>query len=761
VEPPRLTVRIRHTANAVWRRIRWILLTVLALELFYLVVGNGIIWFVLRQEVNKDVETKMEYGFAYSVWPTVIHVRDFRVSNHDSAIEWTIFLKQADVTVDLFALAQQKFHARRIRAEGVTFHSRQRLNEEQANDPRSRLLAPVPPFADPPMIPIGPPKRAVSDRLYNLWTADLDDIECGVDEVWVDAYRMFGKGRLAGAFYFKPLRMLVLEPTFAKLEGIELRIGEEPLLRDVHGTVAMRISAYDPREDNAVLARSFSADIHFGSQIPSLRALGFVLSPKAPMKIDDGSGELRIDATLERGRLKPRSTLRYETDDVRVDVDKFTVNSAAIISMRTVSGGPDGQIEVDAAIRRATVRRGKFAPAVVGGFVGLRGVDADLLAPQHPHGFAEGVATLSDLRFITDGPKSDDAVRILGGSGRAFARVDVDANGTARGNVRADAKRASFAFADATAGGDLRTEIHVDGANLKKKSARVTKSFVEAEGVEIARGGAPTSGSARVDVAELVVDEGKVKNAIADVEARLANVATLFGAPKPGAKIAFRAGAAHAKAHVEQSADGKTKGGLEATIRDAVIGVPGSNIVANVSTHFGLEDSTLDPIAIHARKGRILVSGVGVGKAGAAPADRKWWADIDLPAIDFGTPSAPTFDVRAVIRCRDGRAPLEALADAGTVPGWVGTLFPVEGLAGQGELRRDASGLLLRFGAAGGGATAKGALLDRGPGLNGEILVADGIVKAGIELKNGKPSFKLFAGEGWLRERINALAMQP
>ncbi len=198
--------------------------------------------------------------------------------------------------------------------------------------------------------------------------------------------------------------------------------------------------------------------------------------------------------------------------------------------------------------------------------------------------------------------------------------------------------------------------------------------------------------------------------------------------------------------------------GVAATMNEAVLSAPGSNIFANLSTRFVVESLAADPLAIHVRKGRVIVSGVGVARAGSAPADRSWWADVDVAALDVLAPSSLSIALRASARCRDGSAPLDALADAGEIPGWVATLFPVDGLSGSAEVRRDASGLLVRFGAAGGGAEAKGAFVDRGHGLDGRMLIEDGALRAGVELHGGHPSFQLFAGEGWLRERLSALA---
>ncbi len=429
-EPVRLSrqaVRFGDIASALWRRMRWILLTLLALELVYLVVGNAIVWFVLCQQVNKDVDTKMSYAFAYSIWPTVVHVRDFRVSNHDSAVEWTLALKEGDLTVDLFALADKKFHARRIRADGVTFHLRQRLNDLQADKPRSRMLPAVPPFADPPMVPIGPPAPRRSDANYNLWTAELEDVDCDVDEVWIDAYRMFGNGRLAGAFYFKPVRMMVLQPTRASLRGVDLRVGEETLLHDVRGTVDVRIGAYDPRTDSSELARAFSADVHVGAEVGSLRAVGSLLGLGAT-KLDDGSGQLRIDAALDRGRLAIGSAARYETDDARARFVGLDVSAAGVVSLRAVRGGSD---DGRASSRSAPARPDAASPPsaqriaprrrVSGLVVGLRGLNADLLGPHHRASGTLSTAGLNvpDLAWIEAGPGAAGAVQVIGGSGRA------------------------------------------------------------------------------------------------------------------------------------------------------------------------------------------------------------------------------------------------------------------------------------------------------------------------------------------------------
>jgi hypothetical protein len=77
--------------------------------------------------IGNDPNFSMAWRFAYSVWPTRLHVYGFRLAGQDSNIQLEYDQARADLTIDLSALRQRTFRATSVRGVGSRFRMRERL----------------------------------------------------------------------------------------------------------------------------------------------------------------------------------------------------------------------------------------------------------------------------------------------------------------------------------------------------------------------------------------------------------------------------------------------------------------------------------------------------------------------------------------------------------------------------------------------------------------------------------------------------------
>ena len=105
---------------------------------------------LFRDAVGADPEALLiDYASAYSVWPGRIHVEGLSIRGRDSNVEWILLIDRCDFRVSLADLAHTKFHAHRVRGDGLSL--RIRLRTDTATPERMAALPPVPGFPNPPL----------------------------------------------------------------------------------------------------------------------------------------------------------------------------------------------------------------------------------------------------------------------------------------------------------------------------------------------------------------------------------------------------------------------------------------------------------------------------------------------------------------------------------------------------------------------------------------------------------------------------------
>jgi hypothetical protein len=128
-----------HTYSRRPRWARWVVV-VLATLFGFSIILNGLLnlgrtrpFLASLISVNPQ-SLNVDYRRAWFFVPTLVHIRNLEVRGSDRNVEWQLEIDEARVTVDLLALLRREFHATKVRARGIGFRLRQKMNVSAATD---------------------------------------------------------------------------------------------------------------------------------------------------------------------------------------------------------------------------------------------------------------------------------------------------------------------------------------------------------------------------------------------------------------------------------------------------------------------------------------------------------------------------------------------------------------------------------------------------------------------------------------------------
>jgi len=165
-----------HPATAARRSSRalryaaWIGGAIAGLFAVYLVGINILVGtHLLRSALSADPEEMLvDYASAYSWIPGRVHVEGLKIRGSDWNIQWVLGIDKCDFNFSPLDLAHRRFHASRVRGDGLTF--RVRLRVDSATAEHLAALPPVPGFAEFPHRKVGVQPPPPTDAEYRLWS---------------------------------------------------------------------------------------------------------------------------------------------------------------------------------------------------------------------------------------------------------------------------------------------------------------------------------------------------------------------------------------------------------------------------------------------------------------------------------------------------------------------------------------------------------------------------------------------------------------
>lgn len=769
VAPSRATTRSRPLARpGLLKRLAWIGATLAALEIFYVVAGNLFLRFGLLPLVNAKPESVfMAYTSVYTLWPGVAHVRGFRMRNQNRTIQWALDVDEADLTVDLTALPGRTFHATRTRATGVAFRLRRKLDTEGAALPRARALAPIEGYEDPPLAPIGPDTPPRSDEDYDEWTVHLDDIDATAREIWIDEIKLLGPARTRGGFFLKPERVVQVGPTALDIERGEIWIGEHAVALPIEAHVDSIVGAIGLLDPLDEALREISGHARIDAHTPGIEVLRLYLGDPPKVRVEDGSGDLHVDFLLTHGRAMPRTTVALESPHLVLGAGKFATTLAYRADARVVDT-KDGPLATgDFVVHEATlIREGArgASPRITNARAHFTGLPRDLVGPYFiEQTEIDAPATIPDLGWILPPKQAGEARPVeLGGSAELHARVDVDRAMRAAGVVEASSPGVDLQTSSFGVRSRLATTARFHGADPETKSLELDPSVILADGVAVTRARRTHPGGAlRVDVTGGRLDGGVPRDLALAIAAKIPDSGWLAWTNPSGGDPSLAARAADVSAQLAIPRPASLFGGSpdEAAITGTITARASGDmrfgdalLRTKVEATATIERLDLGRGVVHLRRLDVLTRDLAIERGSSRK--QGWWGRFTVPRLDVDAKSKDTFFMHADARCEDGAPFFAVLAGEGTLPGWVGAVFPMKALTASGDVRLAGDKIDLGVFARGSSANVTARLHDVGGAMDGTVHVKTNLVSLGVGFRAGESQVKVLAGEDWLKARI-------
>ena len=319
----------------------------------------------LRKWVNgKPEELLVEYDGATAWIPGTLRLSNLRVRSRDHNVEWEFRMASARLDYSPFAILSKTFHVRRLNAQGLVFHLRER-QEKGAVSRNVKLFPEIAGYADPPMRdPTPPPPHSSSTP----WTVRLDSLVAEpAGEIWIGKWRFEGDARVTGGFSLQPGRHADIGPAAIDFRRVALKMGTDTVLAEAHGVARARIRPFDPPQVKGSQVWPYiDGEFSLHGRIDALDFFRHILDEKDSPRLRRGRGEGGVDVKIERGigsgsatldarsveaatsKANLRGTLVVRTELPRWDLEKGEIDvTGSKLELRDVTASTAGGAEVN------------------------------------------------------------------------------------------------------------------------------------------------------------------------------------------------------------------------------------------------------------------------------------------------------------------------------------------------------------------------------------------------------------------------------
>jgi hypothetical protein len=340
-----------HYNQPAWGR-RFVLgacLGLFGLQLGYLLVANTILWTrsIDRWVTGSTKGLSLKVQSGWTLWPGRVHVQGVELHFEDHNVQLSVALDSAVVSLALWQLPTKTFHLTSVRAQGVRFLLRHRVNDTEGIERRLALYPEIPGYPDPPLFE-GPARPPLTDAEYNLWTIQLDDVDAAVKELWVLEYRFTGQGRAKGGFRLQPGRDARTDLCSLTLDGA-LHAGTQTVASNLSGRIKAQLDRHDPRRvTGAQIFKKISFDIDLRAELPDLDFTSLYTSTGGP-EFRRGAGVVLLRAALSHGAWKSTTALHYGTESIAVSQAKTSAVGALSLDAKIVKPGIDSVVQLSIA----------------------------------------------------------------------------------------------------------------------------------------------------------------------------------------------------------------------------------------------------------------------------------------------------------------------------------------------------------------------------------------------------------------------------
>jgi hypothetical protein len=265
----------------------------------------------LREWVNGNPEKlRLEYASASGWFPWNVHVRGLELRSRDSNVEWWFRMDDVRLSFDPLALLGKRFHATRVRGDGLVFRLRVREGPE-ASAAHTAALPAIPGFEKTPRRDEPPPPLTSGGRAAagpsRPFHVRIDDLKvANVHEVWIDIWRLGGShagGTLSGSFDLYPGHSARIGPARVELSQADVQLGPAR----VAGPVSFATEAVIRRFDSQVVHGNavwpyITGQAHLDGTLDGLSFLNYFLGDPPEPKLSGGAGHVHLALTVDAGK---------------------------------------------------------------------------------------------------------------------------------------------------------------------------------------------------------------------------------------------------------------------------------------------------------------------------------------------------------------------------------------------------------------------------------------------------------------------------
>lgn len=465
------------------RLVRGALHALLVIELLYAVPVNLVLNTPLVDRfVNRRPERfRIAWSWAVSPWPGFVALGGVTTGGQSRTIQWEAGLRSVRATFALRTLPQRIVDLGEVRAEGVRYVQRPRLEAgaeppDDAADwpPIARKNPPDPTAAgEPPRKPPGRP-----------WAVRAGRIRCGVTEIWIGRYRILGDAAVDAG-----LDLLVRGPiSLPRLEYVlkngEMRVGTLKMFEGLRLEARTRLDPFVPRGRRAVdVIRALSGDFELEARDGSLKFLEAYFHKVQGLELN-GGGPMRLHLLLDEGRLLLGSRMERLHDRIDTTFLDNRITGTGTVGAEVVleNGIPVSRVELHTPAYEVT-QVGRGAPHAHGeGFRLLaKSANLDLTDPFKDVRLTvdlekEEVPDLSVYNALF--PKASRA-RILSGLGRMSWHFEGDSSERSlHGDIRFDMLDLALKFEDTTLVGDTLIRARLRQADPRARTFDISGTTV-------------------------------------------------------------------------------------------------------------------------------------------------------------------------------------------------------------------------------------------------------------------------------------------
>ncbi len=469
-----------------------------------------------RKVMNLSPEiVEIHYESAWVLWPTRVHVKRVWLRVQDANIQMLVQAETGVLDVQIIqSLLQKRFVATNVVADKIGFRLRQRLMPNEATKTKLARLPDVPGFDDVLRDgPAGPMSEAFLDTLVGV---DLKGMHAtNIYEVWVDEYRFSGNIQVDGGFMYQPFRSFRLDQTHISIGEGNVTLGSQPMVSEVNAEIDAEAGTLNMSVFERDALRALNAKAKLDVKVRSISFLNYYLDDVDIVRIEEGSGRLKVDAEITNGQVLAGSVLSLDTTEITLRLPFFHASGAGKVRWTAVNG----RAWLDVKLRDVKMVKDSDGKVYMHGpSVGLLAQSSGLdLSKKLDLDVLVDVPDLRapDLRFLNEFIPAGIGVHVASGSGRIKGNLEINAKSQqARGILDIDSDQIKVQNHQALIEGRLVVRGILKKANFKTGDADLSGSSIKLEDAAIDSGRGSKSRDFFVRVAAdpcLISPNGKVK----------------------------------------------------------------------------------------------------------------------------------------------------------------------------------------------------------------------------------------------------------